>query len=109
MPHCQLVCLLSILFIGFIISSQSVLGRFALLFKRHNIMSLFSFIYKLKYGSYKESTRATLYEEIAASFNVTPQHVYELNHGKRVRSWVDGAIRDELKARFFRKEEEEMI
>jgi len=71
-------------------------------------MSLSSFFSKHKYGSYKNTTRAALYEDIAVNFGVTPQHVYELNHGKRVRSWVDGAIRDELKARFFRKEEEEM-
>ena len=66
-------------------------------------MSFLSFYYRLKYGSYKRSHRSAFYEEIAKQFGVSPQHVYELQHGKKVRSWLDGFICDELQARAFNK------
>ena len=64
-------------------------------------MSVFSIFSRLKYGSYKDSHRPALYEEVAEKFHVSPQHVYELQQGKKVSKWVDGAIRDELRARAF--------
>lgn len=66
-------------------------------------MLVFSFYYRLKYGSYKQSHRSAFYEEIAKQFGVSPQHVYELRHGKKVRSSLDGFICDELLARAFNK------
>ena len=62
-------------------------------------MSICSFFSKLKYGSYKNSSRPAFYEEVADQFDVSPQHVYELQHGKTRRSWLDGVISDELRAR----------
>lgn len=66
-------------------------------------MSISSFLLKLRYGSYKNSSRAASYEEIAAQFHVSPQHVYALNHGKTVRTRVDADICDEFLVRAFRK------
>lgn len=59
-------------------------------------MSISSFLNKLKYGSYKDSSKASVYEKIAKSYNVSPQHVYEIAHGKRVRSVEDNNIFQEL-------------
>lgn len=51
-----------------------------------------SFLARIKYGSYKKSKRAKLYEEIAAKYKVTPQHVYEIAHGKHKKTDVDENI-----------------
>lgn len=59
-------------------------------------MSLSSFFRKLKYGSYENSSKASVYEGIAKSYNVSPQHVYEIAHGKKVHSDVDNDIFQEL-------------
>lgn len=67
-------------------------------------MSPLSFFYKLKYGSYMDSHRPAFYENVAKDFHVSPQHAYELYHGKTVRTRVDGQICDELLARDFGKE-----
>ena len=55
-------------------------------------MSLSSYFLKRKYGSYENSKKASVYVEIANSFGVTPQHVYEIAHGKRLRSSEDSDI-----------------
>lgn len=59
-------------------------------------MSLESFFNKLRYGSYKNSSRAALYEKMADIYRVPAQHIYEIAHGKRVRSPQDGNIFDDL-------------
>jgi len=59
-------------------------------------MSISSFLNKLKYGSYTNSSKASVYEKIAKSYNVSPQHVYEIAHGKRVHSVLDNDIFQEL-------------
>lgn len=55
-------------------------------------MSLSSYFLKLKYGSYKDSKRASVYEEIASTFGVSPQHVFEIAHGKKIQSAEDNDI-----------------
>lgn len=59
-------------------------------------MSLTSYFLKLKYGSYKDSKRASVYEEIANAFGVSPQHVFEIAHGKKMQSAEDHDIYYEL-------------
>lgn len=59
-------------------------------------MSLSSYLLKLKYGSYKDSKRASVYEEIASRFGVSPQHVFEIAHGKKLHSSEDSDIYSEL-------------
>lgn len=59
-------------------------------------MSLLSFIEKLKYGSYKNSSKPSVYEEIASFYNVSAQHVYEIAHGRKPHSTVDKDIFHEL-------------
>ena len=59
-------------------------------------MSLSSYLLKLKYGSYKNSKRASVYEEIASRSGVSPQHVFEIAHGKKFQSAEDNYIYDEL-------------
>ena len=60
-------------------------------------MSISSFFSKMKYGSYKESKRASVYEEIAKRCNASPQHVYEIAHGKSAKSPNDNYIYQVLK------------
>ena len=62
-------------------------------------MSLSSFFARLKYGSYIDSQRASEYEKIAEIFRVSPQHIYEIAHGKKVRSVEDSNIFEELMIR----------
>ena len=59
-------------------------------------MSLSAFLSKLRYGSYKDSSKASIYEEIAKTFRVSPQHVYEIAHGKKPQAREDHKIFDEL-------------
>ena len=59
-------------------------------------MSFSSFFLKLKYGSYEKSNKASEYEKVADIFNVSPQHVYEIAHGKRALSKEDINIFQEL-------------
>ncbi|MBR2770723.1 MAG: hypothetical protein IKD78_01690 [Bacteroidales bacterium] len=59
-------------------------------------MLFFSFLLKLRYGSYRNSQRASLYEEMASAYKVSPQHIYEIAHGKKVRSAEDARIHDDL-------------
>ncbi len=62
-------------------------------------MTLSSFLSKLRYGSYQDSSRPSVYEEIADTFKVSPQHVYEIAHGKRAQDRQDNHIFDELVSR----------
>lgn len=62
-------------------------------------MTLSSFWSKLRYGSYQDSSRPSVYEEIADTFKISPQHVYEIAHGKRAQDKHDRLIFDELVAR----------
>lgn len=62
-------------------------------------MSLSSFLRKLRYGYYSGSSKASVYEQIASDYNVLPQHVYEIAHGKRAQDKHDRLIFDELVAR----------
>ena len=62
-------------------------------------MPIISFLRKLRYGSYQQSSIASIYEKIASDYNVLPQHVYEIAHGKRAQDKNDRLIFDELVAR----------
>ena len=42
--------------------------------------------------NYKKSSRPEIYEEIAQLVNSTPQHVYNLAHGKRPKEVKDDKI-----------------
>ena len=55
-----------------------------------------SLLARIKYGSYKKSKRAKLYEELAKKYNVRPQHVYEIAHGKHKESNTDDKIFNDL-------------
>ena len=57
-------------------------------------MSLFG---RLKYGSYKFSSNASVYKTLARSYSVSPQHVYEIAHGKKVKTRDDRCIFEELR------------
>ena len=59
-------------------------------------MSLSSFLRKLRYGSYKNSPRASVYKELAQIYEVLPQHVYEIAHGKKMKTRKDQSIFEEL-------------
>lgn len=59
-------------------------------------MSITSFLNKLKYGSYKDSSKASIYEKIAKDYRVPPQHVYEIAHGRRPQTREDNDIFQEL-------------
>lgn len=61
-------------------------------------MTITSFLNKLKYGSYKKSSKPSVYEKIGDIYKVSPQHVYEIAHGKKVHSVVDNNIFQELLA-----------
>ena len=61
-------------------------------------MFLSSFFRKLRYGSYNGSSNAAIYEQIAQSKNVLPQHVYEIAHGKKPQTREDETIFEELMA-----------
>ena len=67
--------------------------------KHFRDMTFSSFIAKLRYGSYQDSSRPSVYEEIADIFKVEPQHVYEIAHGKKALDRHDSQIFDELVAR----------
>ena len=59
-------------------------------------MSLSSFLRKLRYGSYRYSRKALVYKEMANTHHVLPQHVYEIAHGKKVKTREDQFIFEEL-------------
>ncbi len=59
-------------------------------------MSLISFLCKLRYGSYQQSSIASIYEKIASDYKVSPQHVYEIAHGKKPQTREDQSIFEEL-------------
>jgi hypothetical protein len=48
------------------------------------------------YGDYQESQHREVYERIAQTHNCSPQHVYEIAHGKRVREFDDRLVREAL-------------
>ena len=52
----------------------------------------------MRYGSYQHSRNAVIYERIAKSKNVLPQHVYEIAHGKKPHTREDKSIFEELLA-----------
>lgn len=62
-------------------------------------MTITSFLGKLKYGSYKHSKKASAYEEIAKYYRVAPQHVYEIAHGKKVKTYDDNLVFEDLVAK----------
>ena len=64
------------------------------------IMSLLGLHRKKKngFGSYTDSTHVELYERIAADLQTTPQHVYEIAHGKLTQDFDDTVIRERLRA-----------
>lgn len=51
---------------------------------------------KKVYGNYAMSQHADCYEKIAKYLNTTPQHVYEIAHGKTFRNYDDKVIGYEL-------------
>ena len=59
-------------------------------------MPIISFLRKLRYGSYQQSSIASIYEKIASNYNVLPQHVYEIAHGKKPQTREDQSIFEEL-------------
>ena len=59
-------------------------------------MSFMSFFHRLRYGSYKKSNHVSYYEKLAKDFSLSPQHVYELAHGKKPQTQQDQYICDEL-------------
>ena len=69
---------------------------FCALFFKLWLMSLSSFLRKLRYGSYSGSSKASVYEQIARSKNVLPQHVYEIAHGKKPQTREDQSLFEEL-------------
>jgi hypothetical protein len=46
--------------------------------------------------NYKNSAHPEIYEEIAAMFDATPQHVFKLAHGKKPRNQKDDRIITQL-------------
>jgi hypothetical protein len=59
-------------------------------------MSIISFFSKLRYGSYKNSSRAWVYEKIAKEHRMPPQQVYAIAHGKRPKTHEDQLVLDDL-------------
>lgn len=59
-------------------------------------MSIASFFSKLRYGSYKNSSRAWVYEKMAKDYRISPQQVYEIAHGKKPRTHDDQLVLDDL-------------
>jgi len=62
-------------------------------------MGIFKLFSKKKpevYPHYSQSSHASTYEEIAKKFGTTPQHVYEIAHGKGIGSYDDRVIVNEL-------------
>ena len=60
-------------------------------------MNLFCLFKKKKtYKDYKTSERAAVYEKIASELGQTPQHVYEIAHGKEIKCYDDAVIHDRL-------------
>lgn len=48
------------------------------------------------YGDYRNSMHKDVYEQIAGEYNCSPQHVYEIAHGKRVKGFDDRLVREAL-------------
>lgn len=67
-----------------------------LLIQLYSTMSISSYLLQLKYGSYEESQKASVYEALADTFKVSPQHIYEIAHGKKPRTPEDFNIFREL-------------
>ena len=61
--------------------------------KMKKITNLFK---RPSYGDYQESQHREVYERIAQTHNCSPQHVYEIAHGKRVREFDDRLVREAL-------------
>lgn len=59
-------------------------------------MSFISFLNKLRYGSYKKSRNPSVYEKIASYYRLSPQHVYEIAHGKKPQTMDDQYVFEEL-------------
>ena len=63
-------------------------------------MNILKFFSKKKeseaYPHYSTSSHATTYEEIAKRLGATAQHIYEIAHGKGVKTYDDRVILDEL-------------
>ena len=51
---------------------------------------------KRDYGNYHRSSHATTYEQIAYCLGSSPQHVYEIAHGKYLRDFDDKVIEQYL-------------
>lgn len=51
---------------------------------------------KKTYADYTTSDHAAVYEKIANNLNTSPQHVYEIAHGKGVKTYDDRVIWSEL-------------
>lgn len=60
------------------------------------MLKLSAYLRRLKYGSYTRSKKAHLYEQIAQDKGTTAQAVYEIAHGKPVKSSEEKAIHDIL-------------
>ena len=52
--------------------------------------------HKPEFGDYSLSSHAAIYEQIAKKLGTTPQHVYELAHGKGIECYDDRVILSEL-------------
>ena len=61
-------------------------------------MSLMDFFKKSRkeYGDYTQSSHIDVYEAIAHKLSTTPQHVYEIAHGKHRVCYDDSVIWSEL-------------
>jgi hypothetical protein len=61
-------------------------------------MNILGFFKRKKncYSSYKQSSNASVYEQIADKLKTTTQHVYEIAHGKGLVCFDDFVIRDHL-------------
>ena len=51
----------------------------------------------MSHNDYTNSRNSKIYEQIAKMCDSTPEHVYELAHGKSSTSHIDDIILDELK------------
>ena len=56
----------------------------------------FAFFRSLKYGSYTRSKKARVYEQIARDKGTTAQTVYEIAHGRKVKTDAQRDIREIL-------------
>ena len=54
------------------------------------------FFRRKTFGDYRNSVHRADYEQIAQMHNCSPQHVYEIAHGKRVKEFDDRLVREAL-------------